>query len=356
MILGERLLFLHVPKTGGMALTRYLLDILPRPVWYSHPNPGATPHEGVTQIEGLRHETLREAFALAARLGIDPERLPLVFGVIRNPYELEVSRFAYLQKGHPWDAGPNQALALAGDFTAFATGSTDHGGHERPIHSYFEIDGRIPANLRILRHESLATDLPRVLREAGIDVPAKAAMPVVNASRHGTWREYYTRAAAAKVNERYRWIFDHGYYEPIDPSTLPEHVPTPFHGIELPCGGTVRQNGCATGVWTDRWMASRVTVPLVAAAQTAAIVVRGRAPHRFEGGLRLDVEGKGTVVRAHVTDESPFATRLPVALGRGDRIHLVIEASASFCPAAGGGRDTRHLSWVLAGIDGQTRP
>jgi len=142
VILGSRVLFVHVPKTGGMAVTRYLLAALPRPVWYSHPDRDPTLDEGVVQVKGIRHETLAEAHAIAARLGIDAARLPLLIGVLRNPYALEVSRFAYLQKGHAWDAGVNQDLALAGDFTAFATQSTDHGGSERPIEAYFEIDGQ----------------------------------------------------------------------------------------------------------------------------------------------------------------------------------------------------------------------
>lgn len=351
MILSERVLFVHVPKTGGMAVTRYLLQVLPQPVWYTHPDRDPALDAGVVQIEGIRHETLAEGFAIAARQGIDAARLPLMVGVIRNPYALEVSRFAYLQKGHAWDAGPNQDLALAGDFTAFATQSTEHAGSERPIECYFEIDGQIPAAMRILRQESLSTDLPRVLREAGITAPADAAIAPENESQHGPWLDYYTRAAAEAVNERYRWVFDRGFYERLDPETLPERRETPFHGVSVATHGRIRQAGPITGLWHDGWAGRRVSLPLVADADLAAIVVRGHAPHAFPGGLHLTVTAGDDVARQNIISTAPFTITMPRACPRDGRVRLVIEASASFCPQDAGGADTRDLSYVLARID-----
>lgn len=349
MILGRRVLFVHVPKTGGMAVSRYLLAALPRPLWYTHPDRDRTLDEGVIQLTGIRHETLAESFAIAAAQGIDAARLPLLVGVLRNPYALEVSRFAYLQKGHPWDAGPNQDLALAGDFTAFATQSTDHGGTERPIETYFEIDGVTPANMRILHLENLHDDLPRALRDAGIEVPATATLAAENESRHGPWRDYYTRAAAEAVNARYRWVFDRGFYERLDPATLPERRETPLHGVRVATSGPLRQAGPIVGLWHDGWVERRVVVPLTAEADVPEVVVHGHSPHAFPGGLQLAARVGEVSVEHVVTTPRPFALRVPAACRRGDRLRLALEASASFRPREGSA-DTRHLSWVLSRI------
>ena len=353
MILTDRLLFVHVPKTGGMAITRFLLGGLPRPVWYSHPDHDPAVDAGVIQLPGIRHETLAEAFAIAARQGIDAARLPLVFGVIRNPYALEVSRFAYLQKGHPWDAGPNQDLALAGDFTAFAVESTDHAGAERPLAAYFEIDGRVPPNMRILRQESLHHDLPQALRDAAISIPPTVALAAENDSRHGPWLDYYTRAAAEAVTARYRWAFDRGFYERLDPATLPERRETPFHGVTVATAGPIGQAGPITGLWHDGWAETRVTVPLRAEADLAGLVVRGHAPHTFPGGLHLEARVGDAVARHEVVAAKPFAVRLVEACRRGDRLRLVVEAAESFRPRDAGGSDTRCLSYVLDRIEAE---
>ena len=37
MIFSKDVLFIHVPKTGGMSTSGYLLDMLPRPVYLTHP-------------------------------------------------------------------------------------------------------------------------------------------------------------------------------------------------------------------------------------------------------------------------------------------------------------------------------
>lgn len=351
MIVNERVLFVHVPKTGGMAVTTYLLGILPRPVWYTHPDHDSRLDDGVIQRPGIRHETLAEAFDIAAEQGIDADRLPLVFGVLRNPYAMEVSRFAYLQKGHAWDAGPNQNLALAGDFTAFALHSTDHGGTTRPISAYFEIDGRIPDRMTILRHESLHDDLPRALRAAGIDVPPAATLAAENESRHGPWQDYYTRPSEAAVHARYRWVFDHGFYPRLDSGHLPDAKETPVHGNAIRLCGPIRQAGPITGVWHDGWAERHATVPLLIEGDVAAIMLHGKVPHVYAGGLEVTVTAGDSAVRHHIAGPTSFAIRLPATRCRGDRLRLTLEASASFCPHDENAADTRHLAYILSRID-----
>lgn len=355
MIFSRQVLFVHVPKTGGMAATRFLLSTLPRPVWFTHPDRNPPRDPGVVRLPGIRHETLAESVAIAAEQGVDALALPLIFGVIRNPYVLEVSRFAYLQKGHPWDAGRNQELALAGDFTAFAIGSSHHGGTQRPIESYFELAGRMPQNLRILRQESLGDELPAALRAAGVEVPEAMVLAAENESRHGFWRDYYTRAAAEAVEARYRWIFDHGFYDRLDHATLPEHrddaspdpSPDPPHGSAVATSGPIRQVGPTVGLWHDGWAERRVSVPLVADADVATLTIQGRVPRAFPAGLHLTVSAGSATSRREIATTGSFTVAVSAPVVRGDRFCLAVDASASFCPRDHGSADTRELAFVL---------
>src|SRR4051812_21611462 len=100
MLFSKDLLFVHVPKTGSMSVTEYLLRVLPPPIWYAtHSHDGALP-AGVTLMPGKRHEHLREAHEIARRHGMDLEDFRMILAAVRNPYALEVSRYAYLQAGH----------------------------------------------------------------------------------------------------------------------------------------------------------------------------------------------------------------------------------------------------------------
>ena len=120
MIFNRNLLFLHPPKTAGMSTSLYLLQVLPAPVYVSQPVWDETLPAGVVHLVGKRHETLAECREVVARQRFDLRRFPIVLATIRNPYDLEVSRWAFLRQAHPWERGPEQDLALACDFDEFA--------------------------------------------------------------------------------------------------------------------------------------------------------------------------------------------------------------------------------------------
>ena len=208
MICNDSLLFVHVPKTGGMSITHSLLNNLPKPVYYFVPE-GDVENlpKGVKVIPGKRHEFLEESLELAEGLGITPS---LILACIRSPYEMEVSRFFYLRKGHPWDKGPAQKLAMTNDFEKFAIESPYHGRSTPLIHKYFEVDGEIPDSLRILKHESLDDDYAAVMAE--LDIKA-GPLPKQNTTEHDRFEKYITPAVEEAIYERFRWVFDKGLYQ-----------------------------------------------------------------------------------------------------------------------------------------------
>jgi hypothetical protein len=95
MIFSDQLLFLHVPKTGGMAVTGVLLSLLHRPVDYTQPEPLNRRDDGLIYIRGVRHETLSDAERILPRYCHSLERFTSSLAAIRNPYYPEVSRYAY---------------------------------------------------------------------------------------------------------------------------------------------------------------------------------------------------------------------------------------------------------------------
>ncbi len=209
MLWSRRLLFIHVPKTGGMSLTTHLLRTLDAPVYLSIPEGHAPPgiDDRVVVVPGKRHETLAEARDLLAARGVAFEDFDPVVVVARNPYEMEVSRFFYLAKGNPWDRGRDQDLALAGDFERFALESCLPSLH---LERYYTIDGHKPDTLRVLRFERLQEDFAELASAYGL--PAPAALPRENATRHGPYREYFSARIEPVVYERYRFVFDAGLY------------------------------------------------------------------------------------------------------------------------------------------------
>jgi len=235
MIFNRDLLFLHVPKTAGMSISDHLLEILPRPVSLTHPkevwNDGLA-ERGIVQVIGRRHEALPEARDVVARHGFDIRRFPVVLAGIRNPYDLEVSRYSYLRRGYDWERGAEQDLALASrTFEEFAVKNEQRGGswetdaltvrdpstparrdrYPNELKDFYLLDGAMPPSLRLIRYESLVADLMEALRAVGVEGRPEG-VPWVNRSRRDSFLSYYTPAAEEAVYQRYRWVFDQGLY------------------------------------------------------------------------------------------------------------------------------------------------
>jgi hypothetical protein len=216
MIFCKDVLFVHVPKAGGMSVTRHLLQVLPRPVYYSIPPlDEKVTDTSIVQIPGIRHETLEEARRIVREYGYEILQFPLILAVVRNPYAIEVSRYKFLQQDyqHP-NQGYNQQLAMEEDFETFAIKSSYHGGETRPLESYFLLDGRVPPNLQIIRFENLLQDLKAALQRVGIEKVLD--FPHLNRSHHADFRLYYTQRAEEAVYQKYKWAFDSGLYERFD--------------------------------------------------------------------------------------------------------------------------------------------
>jgi hypothetical protein len=96
MVFSEDVLFLHVPKTGGVSVAHYLLRSLRPPIHYVIPGHlRLADRPGYVHIPDTPHRNLQRARAFLRERGIELADFKAIIAVIRNPYDLAVSNYAY---------------------------------------------------------------------------------------------------------------------------------------------------------------------------------------------------------------------------------------------------------------------
>lgn len=214
MLFNQDLLFLHVPKTGGMAVTEKLLEILPKPIYYALPD-GAKDKvhnpPNIIATVGKRHGNLQQAQEWIAEYGKTLASFKKIIATIRNPYAMEVSRYFYLRLGHPWDQGKAQKIALSSDFETFAVQSPYFGRKSSKVEDYFVLNGITPNNLVVIKNEQLDLDLQKLLGE--LKIPLNSPITKLNSTKHSDYHQYLTPKAEVAIYSRYQWLFDAGFYQ-----------------------------------------------------------------------------------------------------------------------------------------------
>lgn len=237
---NDKLLFIHIPKTGGRSCKTYLKQNVPGMLMPDDP-------EAKLPIGHVRLADV-ERFT-----GRKPESFEKIIAVIRNPYEQQLSqwmfwrdRFARGQR-HIHD----QVAASYGDLTGFLQDPRcdfhswymQHYGYEpgmtpaeqRQVREtevpnpdganryedfggiylfWLSVDGKIPDNVRTIRFEELDVALPEAVQDF---IPADNCrainLPRLNRSPpRGDVRDYYTPLAAGLVEQKCQWAFQ--LYEP----------------------------------------------------------------------------------------------------------------------------------------------
>jgi len=238
MLFSERLLFIHVPKTAGMSVEKFLIDNVADAMTVTDgqglPNPairlpafvkfklglkrflaGATAwnRASVKTVEGSRHVRLKDAQKVLAPFGRKLADFDSIIAVVRNPYDLEVSRYHFLRLGFHGVRGlaqnVEQEIALSGDFERFAAEAPYHGRLPAGIEDWYEIDGKMPENMRIVRFEALEEELNKVVGEL---YPISARLRRLNATAHAPYPSFLSQKSEAGIYRKYRWLFDRQFY------------------------------------------------------------------------------------------------------------------------------------------------
>lgn len=236
---NDRLLFVHIPKTGGTSIKRYLWDHLPgvrgqRPAsWGDDFDSGGLP---------IGHVPLRDIERFTGRT---PDSFERILAVIRNPYEQQVSQWLFWRERyaighrHPHDLCAASHSDVNGwledplcDFhlwyeERFSDGDPAWRKSRLPeeryatwggFYPYWLADktGRFPDNLQMLEFSTLADDFPGAVA----DFTEAAELPRMNAA---TLRfpvpAYYSQRGAALVEMKFPWAFG-TVYGKLDPLTL----------------------------------------------------------------------------------------------------------------------------------------
>lgn len=223
MIWNDELLFLHPQKTAGMAISSVLWNTLRTPIFNSVPlnHWDRIVRPGVAQILGLRHENLFEAASIMAPFGMKLEDFQSILVAMRNPYDMEVSRYYHLRKPEAFEGAEERQLALSLPFDEYVKRSKFR--LPRPddpelefredIKNYYALGAVFPENLRILRYERLEEDLNKELARFGYSA---VVLPTVNISEEraepGYGQFIRTMEVEEVIFEKYRWVFEHGFY------------------------------------------------------------------------------------------------------------------------------------------------
>ena len=155
-------------------MTAMLRDHRKGAIRLTEPYEASSVQGGIEGIRDKRHETLDDAATFFDERHIWLEQFEQFVVVMRSPYELALSCFAYLLKDLPWDRGKAQGLVLEGGFRQCLATALFFGMNPPGLDLYFHVEGHIPDNLVILRYEKLATEIERHIAsylESGYAVP-----------------------------------------------------------------------------------------------------------------------------------------------------------------------------------------
>lgn len=232
-------LFIHIPKTGGYSVKRWLLDVLPECRMPKLGGFDLAPEQIDARLP-IGHIPLKDIERFTER---PPDSWKLIVGIVRNPYDQQLSQWLYWRDRYA-RGGRHFHDLVAASYPTLTGFLMDHradfhlwyesvhgsikqtytlnqaygflgyqtfGGYYR---YWLSVDGRLPENVRLVRLEEVDTVLPGVLRDFGIvDADELPAIPRENVTaHHHPTPTYYTPLGARIVEAKFAWTFDQRIY------------------------------------------------------------------------------------------------------------------------------------------------
>jgi hypothetical protein len=220
MIIRDKCVILHMPKTGGvfirMLMQKHYGDAVQLPSGKSFEDPAA------------RWEQ-HHAFADVPR---EHAHLP-VYGFVRNPWDWYVSWYHFFmmydhRPPHFMTVSQGKTLDFAGFMENLFTYPVDseeylYSSYSASYYEIFSCDANRPLNPQVEmgRYETIHDDLYRFLSKVGVEqacLDEIATFRRMNPSRHGHYSTYYTDSLAEQVYEHNRAFIDAFGYELERPS------------------------------------------------------------------------------------------------------------------------------------------
>lgn len=208
MIWNEEILFIHTPKTGGMSITDLFLNHLKGNVHITGPYESHKA-DNVTYHTGKRHETLVDAESFFMYRNKSIFDFKNIFLFIRNPYDLELSRYTYLRKNFKQDNGPAQKIALESSYKEYLRKAPFFGMNPPRLEQYFLFNNLIPKSLIILRYEYFEDEIRQKLSPY---LDTSFEVPHINTSKKTGYAQLYDKETEKLCYQRNRFFFDKGFY------------------------------------------------------------------------------------------------------------------------------------------------
>jgi len=202
MILTKDLLYIHIPKTAGTSVRNVLYKNLPPPII-----------DNISCGNPDKHLNIKQVQELFPRFLMTWKDIQKVLVIYRNPYAVEVSLYFHFLRD-PFDVrgmrDPFTDKIKQGSFSDFLK------TNKWPNFDYF-LAG-FPEDqknkLVILKLEdNLDWKLKEFFITLGLGNRTNWQLPVLNSTKHEPFETYYTPELEKIVYNKYKRVFDEGWYE-----------------------------------------------------------------------------------------------------------------------------------------------
>lgn len=216
MVFNRDILFIHLGKTGGISVANYLCRVLKPPVvsvvrFNEIDQLKQIGHE--IMIPWKRHANLVEAATYLKEKNLLIEDFKMIMIVIRDPVDLDFSYYKhlrtprYIKKLSHKPVNREKLEAAQKEYPYFAGKPFTHFRGE--LKDFFEIDGQIPENMKIVRFENLTEEITDIVKPYAI---ADVDFPHRNKSPENIERPPLTPQAIKSIFNKYQWIYEHSFY------------------------------------------------------------------------------------------------------------------------------------------------
>jgi len=240
---NDDVLFIHIPKTGGWSVKNWMIANLPGVLC---PDPNNKEKTEKSKLP-IGHIPLSDIARLTGR---DLDSWQKIIGIIRNPYDQQVSQWNFWRdryargQRHVHDVFAAQFPSVHGWLEDKGnTGLADfHLWYEERFHNsdpwrrrppgpernyenfggyylyWLTVDGAIPKNVEIVKMEEMNEKLPELLQPYAKAKISKLKKENVSPRSEG-YAEYYShpdpekaKAAIERVEQKFQWTFAQGHY------------------------------------------------------------------------------------------------------------------------------------------------
>ncbi len=214
MICTKDVLFIHIGKTGGISITDYLCNTLQGPIISATNsrlgNDKIFGNEIIT--EGHRHFTLEESLVHLKKYNITYDSLEVIFAVIRNPYDYEVSLWNHYikryRRGNLKESKRVKAVQSK-SFDFFVKQNFLH-RPEVKIKDYLTLSGKVPDKMNIILFENMSSEIQKIISPYQLK---KAPFPHKNKSIIKKNPLILTKDQKELIYKKNKWVFDNQFYQ-----------------------------------------------------------------------------------------------------------------------------------------------